>query len=82
MFFHSENGGPGSDRIDHYHHGMLHSLCSLFSELVHYRKSVKQRKPKAAIKEVCHRFSKSVSVDGQKNAVKNWSVQPKSLSDH
>ena len=41
-------------------------LCSLFSEVVHYRKSVKQRKPKAAIKGVCHRFSKSVSVDGQK----------------
>ena len=51
-------------------------LCSLFSEVVHYRKSVKQRKPKAAIKGACHRFSKSVSVDGQKNADKNWSVQP------
>ena len=55
-------------------------LCSLFSEEVHYRKSVKQRKPKAAIKGVgggmCYRFSKSVSVDGQKNADKNWSVQP------
>ena len=51
-------------------------LCSLFSEVVHCRKSVKQRKPKAAIKGVCHRFSKSVSVDGQKNADKNWSVQP------
>ena len=53
-------------------------LCSLFSEVVHYRKSVKQRKPKAAIKGACHGFSKSVSVDGQKNADKNWSVQPKS----
>ena len=52
----------------------LYSLCS---EVVHYRKSVKQRKPKAAIKGACHRFSKSVSVDGQKNADKNWSVQPK-----
>ena len=51
-------------------------LCSLFSEVVHYRKSVKQRKPKAAINGACHRFSKSVSVDGQKNADKNWSVQP------
>ena len=51
-------------------------LCSLFSEVVQYRKSVKQRKPKAAIKGACHRFSKSVSVDGQKNADKNWSVQP------
>ena len=48
-------------------------LFSLFSEAVHYRKSVKQRKPKAAIKGVCHRFSKSVSVDGQKNSDKNWS---------
>ena len=46
-------------------------LCSLFSEVVHYRKSVKQRKPKAAIKGVCHRFSKSINAD------KNWSVQPK-----
>ena len=45
-------------------------LCSLFSEVVHYRKNVKQRKPKASIKGVCHRFSKSVSVDGQKNADK------------
>ena len=54
-------------------------LCSLFSEVVHYRKSVKQRKPKAAIKGACHRFSKSVSVDGQKNADKNWSVQPESV---
>ena len=26
VFFHTENGGPGSDRSDHYHHGMLHSL--------------------------------------------------------
>ena len=51
-------------------------LCSLFSEVVHYRKSMKQRKPKAAIKGACHRFSKSVSVDGQKNADKNWPVQP------
>ena len=52
-------------------------LCSLFSEVVHYRKSVKQRKPKATIKGGgCHRFSKSVSVDGQKNVDKNWSVQP------
>ena len=46
-------------------------LCSLFSVVVHYRKSVKRRKPMAAIKGVCHRFSKSVSVDGQKNADKN-----------
>ena len=51
-------------------------LCSLFSEVVDYRKSVKQRKPKVAIQGVCHRFSKSVGVDGQKNADKNWSVQP------
>ena len=51
-------------------------LCSLFSEVVHYRKSVTQRKPKATIKGACHRFSKSVSVNGQKNADKNWSVQP------
>ena len=51
-------------------------LCSLFSEVVHYRKSVKQRKPKAAIKGACHRFSKSVSVDGLKIADKNWSMQP------
>ena len=52
-------------------------LCSLFSEVVHYRKSVKQRKPKATIKGVGgHGFSKSVSVDGQKNVDKNWSVQP------
>ena len=26
VFFHRENGGPGSGRSDHYHHGMLHSL--------------------------------------------------------
>ena len=24
--FSTENGGPGSGRSDHYHHGMLHSL--------------------------------------------------------
>ena len=76
--FHTENGGPGLGTSNHYHHGMLYSLFmfSFFSEVVHYRKSVKQRKPHAAIKGVCHRFSKSVSVDGQKNADKNWSVQP------
>ena len=33
-------------------------LCSLFSEVVHYKKSVKKRKPKTAIKGACHRFSK------------------------
>ena len=49
---------------------------SLFSEVVHYRNSVKQRKPKAVRKDVCHQFSKSVSVDGQKDADKNWSEQP------
>ena len=54
-------------------------LCSLFLEVVHYRKSVKQRKPKVAIKGACHRFSKSVSVNGQKNADENWSVQPEIL---
>ena len=76
-------GRPGSGRSDHYHHGMLHSLFMFsISEVVHYRKSVKQRKPKAAIKGACHRLSKSVlSVDGQKNANKNWSVQPEWLFD-
>ena len=31
--FHTENGGPGSGRSDHYHHGMLYSLFmfSVFS---------------------------------------------------
>ena len=56
-------------------------LCSRFSEVVHYRKSVKQRKPKAVIKRVCHRFGKSVSVDGQENADKNWSMQSKRISN-
>ena len=46
-------------------------IAYLFSDVVHYRKSAKQRKPKAAIKGACHRFSKSVSVDRQKNADKN-----------
>ena len=45
-------------------------LCSLFSEIVHYRKRVKQRKPKATTKGVCHRFRNAVSVDGQKMPIK------------
>ena len=60
---------------------MLHSLFmfSVFRSSP-LQKSVKQRKPKAAIKGVCHRFSKSVSVDGQKSADKNWSVQSNNIA--
>ena len=60
---------------------MLHSLFmfSVFRRSP-LQKECEVKKPKAAIKGVCHRFSKSVSVDGQKNADKNWSVQP--LIDH
>ena len=69
FFFYTENGGPCSGRSDHYHHKMLHSLF-IFSV---FRSSPLQKKcdankPKAAIKGAYHRFGKSVSVDGQKNA--------------
>ena len=43
-------------------------LCSLFSVVVHFKDSARQRKPKTVIKEECHRLDNSVSVDGQKNS--------------
>ena len=63
--------------VVHYHHGMLHSL-SMFSVVRSSRlqKECEVKKTKGRNKEGMSQVEKSVSVDGQKNADKNWSVQP------